>query len=52
MHRPRFGLLRGREFWMKDMYSFDERYVTHVISSSPSSPIQIASLIMDSFVHV
>eukprot|EP00123_Amoebidium_parasiticum_P014400 comp22482_c0_seq1/m.33905 comp22482_c0_seq1/g.33905 ORF comp22482_c0_seq1/g.33905 comp22482_c0_seq1/m.33905 type:complete len:574 (-) comp22482_c0_seq1:741-2462(-) len=22
--RPRFGLLRGREFWMKDLYSFDE----------------------------
>ncbi|KAM9832557.1 putative proline--tRNA ligase, mitochondrial [Neosynchiropus ocellatus] len=22
--KPRFGLLRGREFYMKDMYSFDE----------------------------
>ncbi len=21
--RPRFGLMRGREFLMKDMYSFD-----------------------------
>lgn len=24
--RPRFGLLRGREFWMKDGYSFHESY--------------------------
>jgi prolyl-tRNA synthetase len=27
VRRPRFGLMRGREFWMKDMYSFDEKYV-------------------------
>lgn len=26
--RPRFGLLRGREFWMKDLYTFDLDDVT------------------------
>jgi prolyl-tRNA synthetase len=30
--RPRFGLLRGREFYMKDAYSFDKDEAGHVAS--------------------
>lgn len=30
--RPRFGVMRGREFLMKDSYSFDVDYVSSIIS--------------------
>ncbi|XP_005001131.2 probable proline--tRNA ligase, mitochondrial isoform X1 [Cavia porcellus] len=38
--RPRFGLLRGREFYMKDMYTFD---------SSPEAARQTYSLVCDAY---
>lgn len=38
--RPRFGLLRGREFYMKDMYTFD---------SSPEAAQQTYSLVCDAY---
>ncbi|ELK26757.1 Putative prolyl-tRNA synthetase, mitochondrial [Myotis davidii] len=38
--RPRFGLLRGREFYMKDMYTFD---------SSPEAAWQTYSLVCDAY---
>ncbi|XP_008066002.1 probable proline--tRNA ligase, mitochondrial [Carlito syrichta] len=38
--RPRFGLLRGREFYMKDMYTFD---------SSPEAARQTYGLVCDAY---
>ncbi|XP_020030967.1 probable proline--tRNA ligase, mitochondrial isoform X2 [Castor canadensis] len=38
--RPRFGLLRGREFYMKDMYTFD---------SSPETAQQTYCLVCDAY---
>ncbi|KAM4872286.1 putative proline--tRNA ligase, mitochondrial [Thomomys bottae] len=38
--RPRFGLLRGREFYMKDMYTFD---------SSPEAAQQTYRLVCDAY---
>ncbi|KAM5248923.1 putative proline--tRNA ligase, mitochondrial [Ctenodactylus gundi] len=38
--RPRFGLLRGREFYMKDMYTFDD---------SAESARQTYSLVCDAY---
>uniref|UniRef100_A0A8D1RT97 Probable proline--tRNA ligase, mitochondrial n=2 Tax=Sus scrofa TaxID=9823 RepID=A0A8D1RT97_PIG len=38
--RPRFGLLRGREFYMKDMYTFD---------SSPEAARRTYSLVCDAY---
>ncbi|XP_011762634.2 probable proline--tRNA ligase, mitochondrial isoform X3 [Macaca nemestrina] len=38
--RPRFGLLRGREFYMKDMYTFD---------SSPEAAQQTYNLVCDAY---
>lgn len=38
--RPRFGLLRGREFYMKDMYTFD---------SSPEAAQLTYSLVCDAY---
>ncbi|XP_008831210.1 probable proline--tRNA ligase, mitochondrial [Nannospalax galili] len=38
--RPRFGLLRGREFYMKDMYTFD---------SSPETAQQTYSLVCGAY---
>ncbi|XP_062962568.1 probable proline--tRNA ligase, mitochondrial [Cynocephalus volans] len=41
--RPRFGLLRGREFYMKDMYTFD---------SSPEAAQETYSLVCDAYCNL